>query len=382
MTGRYKTLLAWGVIAVAGLIYLASLLPVVAAMEEGGVVVSDQLPSSLSDTVSTTITGTGEPEADTATNDTETSMTEGDAGLDTQFYATPDSASPEDETVFIQESAADSEENEDPGDAEPTDPGDATPTESVETTPAESGGTTPTDSGDTTPTEPEMTTPESGDPALTEPGETEATDPDPTGELDPADPAEEVIEPVEPTPEEILASFIASRLGLVTAGTTFPIHDVDVTGEFVFHTSAIFGSNFGAAKGRSIPTGFSALTTYGNGTMIGFELYKNMRHDPHYGDCHIAMSADGSVSFNNLAMEVTELYAHQLTGVRLFPLVDFWTTNPGEDLPLSEDEDPLPLDVPFYGDDFKVTVIKMTADYVEIPNFSLSVAPGKKQLEG
>lgn len=379
MTGRYKTLLAWGVIAVAGLIYLASLLPVVAAMEEGGVVVSDQLPSSLSDTVSTTITGTGEPEADTATNDTETSMTEGDAGLDTQFYATPDSASPEDETVFIQESAADSEENEDPGDAEPTDPGDATPTESVETTPAESGGTTPTDSGDTTPTEPEMTTPESGDPALTEPGETEATDPDPTGDLDPA---EEVIEPVEPTPEEILASFIASRLGLVTAGTTFPIHDVDVTGEFVFHTSAIFGSNFGAAKGRSIPTGFSALTTYGNGTMIGFELYKNMRHDPHYGDCHIAMSADGSVSFNNLAMEVTELYAHQLTGVRLFPLVDFWTTNPGEDLPLSEDEDPLPLDVPFYGDDFKVTVIKMTADYVEIPNFSLSVAPGKKQLEG
>ena len=224
-----------------------------------------------------------------------------------------------------------------------------------------------------------MTTPESGDPALTEPGETEATDPDPTGDLDPA---EEVIEPVEPTPEEILASFIASRLGLVTAGTTFPIHDVDVTGEFVFHTSAIFGSNFGAAKGRSIPTGFSALTTYGNGTMIGFELYKNMRHDPHYGDCHIAMSADGSVSFNNLAMEVTELYAHQLTGVRLFPLVDFWTTNPGEDLPLSEDEDPLPLDVPFYGDDFKVTVIKMTADYVEIPNFSLSVAPGKKQLEG
>ena len=101
LTGRYKTLLAWGVIAVAGLIYLASLLPVVAAMEEGGVVVSDQLPSSLSDTVSTTITGTGEPEADTATNDTETSMTEGDAGLDTQFYATPDSASPEDETVFI-----------------------------------------------------------------------------------------------------------------------------------------------------------------------------------------------------------------------------------------------------------------------------------------
>jgi hypothetical protein len=30
LTGRCKTLFAWGVIAVAGLIYLASLLPVVA----------------------------------------------------------------------------------------------------------------------------------------------------------------------------------------------------------------------------------------------------------------------------------------------------------------------------------------------------------------
>jgi|LSQX01.1.fsa_nt_gb hypothetical protein len=365
LTGRWKTLFAWGVIAVAGLIYLASLLPVVAAMEEGGVVVSDQLPSSLI-TVSTTITGTGEPEADTAAADMETSMTERDTGLATQFSASSYTAPPEDETVVIQKSATDSETTKDPGNEELKDLEDATPTESGETAPAE----------------PEDTPPESGDPAPTEPEVTEPTDPDPTGELDPADPAEEVIEPVEPTPAEILASFIASRLGLVSAGTTFPIHDVDTTGEFVFHTSAISGSNFSAAKGRSIPSGFSALTTYGNGTMSGFELYKDMRHDPHYGDCHIAMSADGSVSFNNLAMEVTELYGQQLMGVRLFPLVDFWTTNPGEDLPLGGDETPLPMDLPFYGDDFKVTVIKMTADHIEIPNFSLSVAPGKKQLEG
>ena len=92
MTGRCKTLFAWGVIAVAGLIYLASLLPVVAAMEEGGVVVSDQLPSSARDTFSMIMDGTGEPQADTATTDTEISRPEGDAGLGTQFSTTPATA--------------------------------------------------------------------------------------------------------------------------------------------------------------------------------------------------------------------------------------------------------------------------------------------------
>jgi len=381
LTGRCKTLFAWGVIAVAGLIYLASLLPVVAAMEEGGVVVSDQLPSSARDTFSMIMDGTGEPQADTATTDTEISRPEGDAGLGTQFSTTPATAPPE-ETAVTQASAAGTETNQDPGDAQPLNLGDATPAESGETTSTDSGEalaesevTTPTDSGDTTPTEP-------GDSMPTEPDEAEPAETDPTKELDPADPEKEVIEPEEPTLEELLASFIETRLGLVLYGSTgFPITDVDATGEFVFHISAIIGSNFSATKGRSIPSGFSALTTYGNGTINGLELFKNMRHDPHYGDCHIAMSADGSVSFNNLTMEVTELYSHQLHGVRLFPLVDFWTTNPGEDLPLGEDEEPLPLDVPFYGDDFKVTIIKMTADHIEIPNFSISVAPGKKQLE-
>lgn len=377
MTGRWKTLFAWGVIAVAGLIYLASLLPVVAAMEEGGVVVSDQLPSSASDTISMTMAGTGEPEWVTASADAQTSLTDGDTGLDTQFSAIPDTYSPEDETDVTQEPTATDEIAADLGETTPSDSDETTAAESGESASAESDETTSTDSGDTTPTEPEETTTESGETALPEPGEIAPTDPGPTGELDPA---EEVIEPVEPTLDELLAGFIATRLGLVTAGTTFPIHDVDVTGEFVFQTPSIDGSHFSATKGRQIPTGFSALTSYGDGTMSGFELYRNIKDDNPFGDFYISMSADGPISFNGLSMEVTELYAQQLIGVRIFPLLDFWTTNPGEDLPFGQDENPLAPDIPFYGSDFKVTAIKMTADHIEISNFSLSVAPGTTQL--
>jgi len=354
LTGRWKTLFAWGVIAVAGLIYLASLLPVVAAMEEGGVVVSDQLPSSASDTFNTIMGGTGGPQADTATGDVEISRAESDIGSDPLFGDATPPALPQDELVIPTEPAAGSDTNEDPGDGEPGDPGDPAPTEPGEATP---------ESGDTVPADPK---------------ETEPADPDTTEEVDPA---EEPIEPEEPTLEELLTGFIATRLGLVTAETTFPSHDVDATGEFVFRTPEIFGSRFVATKGRPIPTGYSALISCGDGTMNGFELYRNMNHDPYFGDCYIAMSSDGPVSFNGLSMEVTELYARQLIGARIFPLLDFWTTNPGEDLPFGEDEDPLDPDFPFCGEDFKVTVIKMTADHIEIPNFSLRVAEGTTQFE-
>lgn len=186
----------------------------------------------------------------------------------------------------------------------------------------------------------------------------------------------EALAPLALTPEEQLANFMSTRVGLVPFGTTsFPAHDVDATGEFVFQTPSLSGSHFGATIGRATPTGYSAFTTYNDGTMDGFDLYKNMTLAS-YGDCYIAMSSGGTVSFSNLAMEVTELCAQELIGVRTFPIFDFWTTDPGEDLPLSVGEDPTAD--PFSGNDYKVTVIKMTANNIQIPNFHLSVVPGTK----
>lgn len=199
---------------------------------------------------------------------------------------------------------------------------------------------------------------------------TSASD-NPTVSMDPASPAAL-------TPEEQLPIFMSTRVGLVSSGTTnFPAHDVDVTGEFVFQTPSIYGSHFNANIGRQIPTGYSAFTSYYDGTMNGFTLYKNMTHAP-FGDCYLAMSADGPVSFNGLSIELTELYAQQLAGVRTYLITDFWTTDPGEDLPLGVGEEPPASDAAFYGDNFKATVIKMTANYIAIPNFSLSFTPGKK----
>lgn len=370
LTGRWKTRFAWGVIAIAGLIYLASLLPVVAAMEEEVAVVSDQLPSSASDPFSVIMDGTGEPQADTATGYMGLSRPEDHIDSDLlSAYAAPISSSG-DEEAGAPQPAGEADTAYDPGDGAPTDPGNPAPIEPEDPTP---------EWEDPAPSEPGKTAPGADDPVPADSAESDPDNTDPTTELDPA---EEPMEPVEPTPEELLAGFIATRLGLVPVGTaSFPSHDVNATGEFVFRTSAILGSRFVAAKGREIPTGYSALISYGNGTMDGFELYKNMNHDPYFGDCYITMSADGTVSFNNLAMEVTELYASPLIGVRIFPILELWTTNPGEDLPLGEEESPLDLDFPFYGGDFKVTVIKMTADYIEIPNFSLRVGEGTTQFE-
>lgn len=369
LTGRWKTRFAWGVIAVAGLIYLASLLPVVAAMEEEVIVVSDQLPSSVSDPFSVIMDGTGEPQADAAAGEIETSSKENDIGLDSLFVDAVPPAVPQDEIAVPVEPAAERETTGAPGD------GELTPLEDA--APVESEGATRTDSGYPTPTGQEGTTIGSGRTEPADSEETEAADPDQTGELEPA---EEPLEPVEQTPEELLAGFIATRLGLVTAETAFPSHDVKETGEFVFQTPSIAGTKFAATKDRPIPTGFSALISCGDGTMDGFELYRNMNHDPLYGDCYITMSSDGTVLFNNLAMEVTELSASPLIGARIFPILEFWTTNPGEDLPFGEEESPLDVDLPFYGGDFKVTVIKMTADYIQIPNFSLRVGEGTIQF--
>lgn len=337
MKGRWKARLAWGVMAMAGLIYLASLLPVVAALEEGGADVSDQPPSLVSGPVSMITSGTGEPEIDATITDSEESIAEIETTSDPQPSDLAPAASPGVEDMST---------------PEPSPAGEIS---------ADAGETAPADSG-----------------------ETASTDTEAPGTVNSADPAQEVIEPAEPSPEEQLAGFINSRLGLVPfAATAFPIHNVDTTGEYVFQTPAIFGSHFSAIKHRPIPESaeipacYSALISYGEGTMSGFQLYKNMRHDPLYDDCYIAMSTDGQVLFNGLTMEVTELYAHELIGVRIFPLLDFWTTNPGEDLPLGVGEVPPAPDAEFRGDDFKVTVIKMTADYIEIPNFSLSVRPGR-----
>lgn len=312
LTGHWRTLFVWAVIAAAGLTYLASFkLPVVAAMEQGVVTVSDQLPSLVNDTVSTISTGTG---------DAQLNITENDTILDPQISQT---SSPQEEAAITEETA-------------------------IDVSIPDAGATLPTSA-------------------------------EPTESIDSANPAPAVSEPLALSPEDELADFMITRVGRLLYGTNnFPAHDVDITGEFVLQIPSIYGSHFNAIKGQAIPTGYSALTSYNDGTMSGFALYKNMTHAPYYDDCYIAMSAGGPVSFNNLSMEVTELYAQELIGVRTFPIIDFWTTNPGEDLPLGEGEIPSDPDDEFYGDDFKVTVIKMTADHIEIPNFSLSVRPGRK----
>lgn len=273
MAGRWKPLFAWGVIAAAVLICVASFkLPIVAAMEQGMVVVSDQLPALANNTVTAIMNGTGGPD----------------------------------------------------------------------------------------------------------PGTISSTNAEPTAAEDDAGPAVRDSEPAELSPEDELAAFMSTRLGLVPAGTAgFPAHDVDITGEYVLGCLNIYSSHFSAEKHRQIPTGYSAITHYNNGIMDdGFSLYKNMNYDPLFGDCYMAISSDGAVTFNGLSMEVTELYAQQLLGVRIFPIYNFWTTNPGDDLPVGAGEVPPAPDDPFYGYDYHTTVIKMTADYIEIPNFSLSVREG------
>lgn len=279
LAGRWKPLFAWGVMAAAVLICVVSVkLPIVAAVEQGMIVVSDQLPALANDAVTAIMDGTGGP-------DTES---------------------------------------------------------------------------------------------------TSSTSDEPTATEDDPDPAVGDSGAAAPSPEEELADFLNTRLGRVPAGTNgFPARDVDITGDFVLGCLNIYSSHFSAIKHRSIPETdegpdyYSAITYYNNGIMDdGFSIYKNMNYDPLFGDCYIAISSDGAVTFNGLSMEVTELYAQQLLGVRTFPIYNFWTTDPGNDLPVGAGEIPPAPDAPFYGYDYHTTVIKMTADYIEIPNFSLSVRPG------
>lgn len=323
LAGRWKTLFVCIVIAAAGLTYLASFkLPVVAAMEQAVITVSDQLPSLVNDMVGTIMTGAGE-QGDT-TAKAEPSITESDTVPDTPSSQT---ASQQEEAPVAQEAAMD------------------------------------------------VSTSDSGVPL--------PTSTEPTGTLDSIDPDLVVSEPVTLLSENQLADFMSTRVGLVPSGTTnFPAHDVNITGEFVFKTPSIYGSHFSATKHRPIPesaqvpTYYSALTSYNDGTMNGFELYKNMTHGTYYGNCYIAMSAGEPVSFNGLSIEVTELYGQQLTGLRTFLIPELWTTNPGEDLPLGPGEIPPAPNDPFSGNNFKVTVIKMTASYIQMSNFVLSVREG------
>lgn len=328
MAGNWKILFIWIVIAAAGLIYWASFkLPVVAAMEQGVITVSEQLPSLVNETVGTIMTGENR-----------------------------------------QEGALDGDDKPITAEGEPN----TEPPSSQDSSPLEEAASGQGPSNEASVPEPVITPPDAAEP---------------TGDENYAVPAPAMPDAEDPSWEDQLAAFLSTRVGrLLSETNSFPAHNVDDTGEFVFESPSIYGSHFTAYKeretsngpmARPIPTGFSAFTYYNNGSMDGFTLYKNMKHSPLYGDCYISMSASGWVSFEGLTMEVTELYAQSLIGVRIFPIINLWTTNPGQDLPLGAGEIAPDDDAPFYGTDFKTTVIKMTASSMHINNFSLSVREGR-----